>query len=162
MAVFGSGELTVDQDASGSVLRYHLVSRALLFCFLAPLLFLAIAQLTVFLVDLSKAPAAPAKTANAAGKTAAPKAADPKKADAKKADAKKAEIPMNPIDKFLGAPEPKKPDKKKADDGEDKDKKPKPTAAYVFAGIFAALYVIGRILEDWLIKSLFRKRLHGA
>jgi hypothetical protein len=31
----------------------------------------------------------------------------------------------------------------------------------VFAGIFAALYLIGRILEAWLAKKLFRKALFG-
>ena len=64
---------------------------------------------------------------------------------------------MNPIDKALGAPAPEKPDKKKKDD----DDKPSPTPAYVFAAIFAVLYVVGRILEDRLVKSLFRKRLAG-
>jgi hypothetical protein len=68
---------------------------------------------------------------------------------------------MNPIDKFLGAPEPEKPDEKKKKEEEEK-KGPSPTPAYVFAGIFATLYVGGRILEDWLIKRLFRKRLAGA
>ena len=66
---------------------------------------------------------------------------------------------MNPIDKALGAPAP---DKKKdgADKGEGKKKKkPSPTYAYVFAGIFASLYVIGRILEDRLVRRLFDKLL---
>lgn len=36
------------------------------------------------------------------------------------------------------------------------------TPAYVFAGIFSALYVAGRILEPWLIKNAFLKRLSGA
>ncbi|WP_103094023.1 hypothetical protein [Novosphingobium guangzhouense] len=31
--------------------------------------------------------------------------------------------------------------------------------AFVFAGIFATLYVVGRILEPWLIRSVFRKNL---
>ena len=30
---------------------------------------------------------------------------------------------------------------------------------YVFAEIFAGLYVIGRIMEDRLVKALFRKHL---
>lgn len=35
------------------------------------------------------------------------------------------------------------------------------TPGYVFAGIFAALYVVGRILEPRLIRSVFRKSLSG-
>ncbi|MCT2400792.1 hypothetical protein NZK81_14655 [Novosphingobium sp. HK4-1] len=35
------------------------------------------------------------------------------------------------------------------------------TPAYVFAGLFTVLYVVGRILEPRLIKSVFRKRLSG-
>lgn len=149
MSIFDGGVLRVDQGAGGAVLRYHLTSRALLFCFLAPLLFLAIAQLTIAIVG----PEAP-ETA-AAGKPAKTKNAP------KKPVAKEAEVQMNAIDKALGMPAPDKPK-----DGEDKPgrrgKKPSPTPAYVFAGIFAVLYVVGRILEDRLIKAQFRKNLLGA
>ncbi len=63
---------------------------------------------------------------------------------------------------MAGAPAPESL-KKKADDASKKDdKKTKPTSAYVFAGIFAVLYLIGRFLEDRLIKAQFRKRLLGA
>ncbi|GLK44619.1 MULTISPECIES: hypothetical protein [Novosphingobium] len=34
--------------------------------------------------------------------------------------------------------------------------------AFVFAGIFTVLYVVGRILEPWLIRSAFRKSLADA
>lgn len=126
LSVFDSGELRIDRDARGPVLRYRLVSRALLFCFMLPLLFLGFAGLTIGLNHL-QAPSA--------------KAAKAEKPKAKKTP----DVPMNPIDKALGAPAPeKKKDKdKKADD----DKNPTPTAAYVFAGIFALLYVVGRVLE---------------
>jgi hypothetical protein len=145
MSVFDGGVLKIENNVAGSVLRYHLISRALLYCFLAPLLFLAFAQLTIAVVNLQK-PAAEA-------------AAKAEKADAKKKP--KAEAPpMNPIDKFLGAPAPEKPK-----DGEEKPgrrgRKPTATPAYVFAGIFAVLYIVGRILEDRLIKRLFRRRLQG-
>ncbi len=70
---------------------------------------------------------------------------------------------MNPIDKMLGAPAP---DTSKKDDeeggGGKKGKKLSATPAYVFVGIFSALYVIGRILEDWLMRRLFRKALDGG
>lgn len=149
MSVFDGGVLQIERGAAGPVLHYHLTSRALLFCFLAPLLFLAFGQLTVALGKLEK-PAAEA------GKDGA-------KDEGAKKDEKKPEVALNPIDKFLGAPEPEKPDAKKKDD-KDKgaDKKHSPTSAYVFAGIFATLYLVGRILEDRLVRKLFRKKLVGA
>jgi len=147
MSVFDGGILRIEKSAAGPVLRYHLTSRALLFCFLAPLLFLALAQATIA-VNKFYAPGT-----SAADKQAAAKAEEKKKA----AEEKLAKMPMNPIDKALGAPAPKKPG---ADGNGDEDKdKPTPRPAYVFAGIFAALYIVGRILEDRLIKSLFKKRL---
>lgn len=144
MSIFDGGVLRIEQDAGGSVLRYHLTSRALLFCFLAPLLFLAFAQLNLAIGILDKPSAEEA-------------AAEKKKAEEEE---KKAERPQNPIDKFLGAPAPEKDDKDEKE--EEEDKGPSPTPAYVFAGIFAALYVGGRLLEQWLIRSVFRKRLSGA
>jgi hypothetical protein len=141
MAVFDGGVLQVERGAAGLVLRYHLTSRALLFCFLAPLMFLAFGQMTMAIGKFEK-PAA--------------KTEEKKKPE-------KAQAPMNPIDKFLGAPAPDSPEKKKADKAkekaEDKEDEHSPTTAYVFASIFAALYVIGRILEDRKIKSLFRRKL---
>ncbi len=142
MSVFDDGILCVEQGAAGPVLRYRLTSRALLFCFLAPLLFLGFAQLTIVAGKFQSSPT------------------EAEKAEAKKKEAKNTPLPMNAIDKFLGAPAPEKPGKK--DTKEEDDKKPSPTPAYVFAGIFAALYVVGRILEDRLVKTLFRKRLLGA
>jgi hypothetical protein len=137
MSVFDGGVLQIEQSGPDRVLKYHLTSRPLLFCFLAPLLFLAFAQMAVVISNLQKAPVE----------------------DSAKKDKKKDVRQLNPIDKFLGAPAPEKPktDKKKDPD----DDKPSPTPAYVFAGIFAALYVGGRILEARLIKRLFRKRLLG-
>jgi hypothetical protein len=54
LSVVDSGTLRIEPGEHSPVLRYHLVSRALLYCFLAPLLFLAIIQLTVFLGTLDK------------------------------------------------------------------------------------------------------------
>lgn len=139
MAVFDGGVLWIDRDATGSVLRYRLVSRALLFCFLAPLLFVLFAQATVVLGKLEKA-----RT----------------EAKGKKPDVPKLPVALNPIDKALGAPEPEPP-KKKGKTDED-DKRPSPTPGYVFAGIFATLYAIGRVFEDRRVKALFRKTLLGA
>jgi len=145
MSVYDGGVLRIEKGAAGAVLRYDLISRALLFCFLAPVLFLAIAQFTKVIVKFDKPP-------HEAAKKHTPPAA------------------MNPIDKMLGAPAPDKPktgkDGKPAADDEEgggkKGKKMSPTPAYVFAGIFAVLYVVGRILEDRLILRLFKKALGGG
>jgi hypothetical protein len=139
MSVFDGGVLRIERGAAGSVLRYHLISRALLFCFLAPLLFLAIAQFTTFVVKHQKP-----------------------STDAAKSEKKDAQVTMNPIDKALGAPAPDKPKKNGEDKVEGKNKKPSPTPAYVFAAIFAILYGVGRILEDRLIKAQFKRRLLGS
>lgn len=149
MAVFDGGTLKIEPGAAGPVLRYHLTSRALLFCFLAPLLFLAFAQFSVAVNDYEKPTAAEAAEAK-------------KKAEEK--ERKEAERQLHPIDQFLGAPAPDKPkkdDKAKKDEDEGKGDH-SPTPAYVFAALFAALYVVGRILEGRLVKSLFRKRLFGS
>ncbi|WP_420138866.1 hypothetical protein [Sphingomonas sp.] len=141
MSVFDDGILQIEAGPSGSVLRYDLTSRIMLFCFFAPLLFLAFAQLTIVVGELEK------PSANAAATT-------------KKPEPKPAAVQMNPIDIALGAPAPEQP--KKKEDGVGRGKKPSPTAAYVFAGLFALLYVIGRILEARLIKTQFRKHLSGG
>jgi len=141
MSVFDGGVLQIEHGMTGRELHYRLISRALLYCFLAPLFFLAIGQLTITLARFEKPPADAAKSA---GKPKTP-------------DKKDVLVPLNPIDKFLGAPAPEKP--KKDDAGGGHGKKASPTAAYVFAGIFAALYVIGRVLEDRLIRTVFRKAL---
>ncbi len=142
MSVFDGGVLRVEKSAAGPVLRYQLASRALLFCFLAPLLFLGFAQLTIALGKFEK------PSTEASDKS-------------KKAEKKEPVTPMNPIDKFLGAPAPEKP-KKDEDKPGRRGKKPSATPAYVFAAIFAFLYLVGRILEDRLVRSLFSKRLLGA
>jgi hypothetical protein len=141
MSIFDGGVLQIEKGVAGPVLRYHLTSRALLFCFLAPFLFLSFAGLTIAAGELENSST---------------------EATSEKPEKKDAELPQHPIDKALGAPAPEKPKKDGADKSEEDDKKPSPTAAYVFAAIFAALYVIGRILEDRLIKTVFRKSLLGS
>lgn len=148
MSVFDGGTLTIEKGVGAGVLRYHMTSKALLYCFLAPFLFLAIAAATIGIGKLEAAP-------------------DEAKG-AKKEEKKEMEVRMNPIDKFLGAPAPetkeekKAKEKKKEKEKEEEEEGPDPTPAYAFAGIFAAVYLVGRILEDRLIRSLFRKKLMGA
>lgn len=139
MSVFDGGVVTIEPGAAGSVLRYRLTSRALLACFLAPLLFVGLAQLTI---NFGKAPKPP-EAESAAAKD-------------KKKTAEKDVPKLHPIDVALGAPAPEKAKQDK------EDKKPSGTPGYVLAAMFAALYVVGRILEDRLVKALFRRQLLGA
>jgi hypothetical protein len=135
MSVFDGGVLRIEKGEAGSVLRYDLISRALLYCFLAPFLFLAIAQFTTVIAKYDKPPPH---------------------------EAPKKHVQMNPVDKFLGAPAPDPNKKDDEDSGGKGSKKLSPTSGYVFAGIFAALYLVGRILEDRLIYFRFRKALPGS
>ncbi|CDO35155.1 hypothetical protein [Novosphingobium sp. KN65.2] len=137
MSVFDGGILRIERGEAGPVLRYHLVSRALLFCFLAPLLFLSFAQLTIVVGKLEKPST---------------------EATDKKFEKQDKALPQHPLDKALGAPAPEKPGKDAIDS---EGKKPSPTSAYVFAAIFAVLYLVGRVLEAGLIKSLFKNKLLG-
>lgn len=138
LATFTRGRMWIEQAGAGAVLRFDLFSHALLMCFLAPLLFLGFAQL--------------AETINAW--EAADKGAEQ---SAKKDEKKKPAVKeLNPIDKFLGAPEPEDPSKKK-DKKKDKGRHSS-TEGYVIAGVFFAIYLVGRWLEPWLV----RRRLRAA
>jgi hypothetical protein len=140
MSVFDSGTLQIRDG----VLRYDMMSRALLACFLAPALFFAVGHIGVAL-DTWRNPPELAKAKAEAAK--------------KRSRIKPEDVPLNPIDQFLGA---HKPEKKK--DGEEmgkRNRKPSMTTAYVFMGIFFALWVLGRILENVLAQSRFRKLLAG-
>ena len=136
MAVFDHGELQIRDDGAGRALHYHMVSRMLLFCFLAPLLFVAFGQATILIgkYEAAKEQAAPKK---------------PEKPPVVRT--------LNPIDKMLGAPAPEAPKKDKKPEG----KKASATSAYVFAGIFAFLYLVGRILEQRAIRRTLGRRLAG-
>jgi hypothetical protein len=138
-SVFEEGALQVEQKT----LRYHMTSKALLFCFLLPLLFIGFGQLTIVVGEYQK-------TAAEAKEKAQEKAGVAKK----KKDEPKV-IELHPIDKMLGAPKPEKAKKPE-------ERKPSATTANVLAGIFAVLYVVGRFLEPWLVRRRFRERLTGA
>ena len=134
MSVFDRGTLKIEQVAAGPVFRYRLTSRALLFCFLAPILFLCIGQLTVVIARFEK----------------------PHHEAAKKHES----IVLNPLDRALGAPAPDDPNKKTSNKSDDEDDhKLKPVAAYVLAAVFACLYIVGRVLEDRLLRLLLKRSL---
>jgi hypothetical protein len=138
LATFTRGTLQVEDSRR---LRYDLSSTALMLCFLAPLLFLGFAQLAV--------------AANAWEKSGVE--ASEKAEKGKDEDKPKPVRKLNPIDEFLGAPAPEDPNKKK---DENKDEGPhSPTPGYVLAGLFFAIYLVGRGLEPWLIRRRLRKAL---
>jgi hypothetical protein len=137
LAAFNAGTFSVVHGADGPVLRYHLLSRALLFCFLLPLLFLGVGEAAAYL----EKPEEPPAKAEKAGKAKQPDVVHQ----------------LHWIDKALGAPAPEARDKKKKE-------KPEQTAhypGYIFAGIFVALYIIGRVLEAWLARRLITRLLGG-
>lgn len=141
LATFTRGNLQVAaRDSGETVLRFDLSSTALLLSFLAPLLFIGFGQL--------------AELANSWEKAAIEAA--PEKDKEKDKDKPKPVPKLNPIDEMLGAPAPEDPNKKK-DKDKDKDEGPhSPTPAYVLAGLFLAIYLVGRVLEPWLIRRTFR------
>lgn len=144
LATFTSGTLTVEEKSGASRLSFHVSSTALLLCFLAPLLFLGFAQI--------------AHAVNAWEASAAEVAAKDKSAEeGKDKDKSKAKAELHPIDKMLGAPEPEDPTKKK--DKQEKKEKIRTTPAYVLAGLFLVIYLVGRVLEPWLLKRTFRAAL---
>lgn len=142
MSIFDSGTLHVENGK----LYYDMMSRALLACFLAPLLFFAIGKVGVALDQWRNPPEVVKAKAEAAKKRQLVKPED---------------VPMNWLDQALGAPQPEK--KKK--DGEEvgkKNRKPSMTTAYAFMGIFFALWLVGRILENYLIHTRLRNLVTGS
>lgn len=150
LATFTRGTLRVEQGAGGSRLSFNVTSTALVLTFLAPLLFLGFAQIAHAINDYEWAQQAAEEAAKEAkGKD---KSADKPDEKAKK----KAEL--HPLDKLLGAPEPKDPNAEKNKKKEPKEKI-RSTPAYVLAGLFFAIFLVGRFLEPWLLKRTLRKAL---
>ncbi len=143
-ATFTRGRLWIERAGAGAVLRFDLFSPALLACFLAPLLFLGFAQAAVTINAWEKASEAA------------------EKAKGKPADEKKQTKPvpkLNPVDEFLGAPAPEDPAKKKKEEDEGRHA---PEPGYFLAGLFFALYLLGRWLEPWLARRRLRAALADA
>ena len=140
LSTFTRGRMWIEQAGAGAVLRFDLFSHALLLCFLTPLLFLGFAQMAIAINEWE-----------ASGAEASEKA---EKKDEKKPPVAKK---LNPVDEFLGAPAPEDPSKKKKDEKKDKGRH-SPDEGYVLAGIFAAIYLVGRWLEPFLV----RRRLRAA
>lgn len=173
MSIFDGGVLAIEPGEPTPSLTYNLKSRALLACFIAPLIFIAFAQFSIGLSALY------------AGSESGDRTAERGAEDTAEEEEEEAEIRLHPIDRWLGAPEPKQPGEDEEEDAtearaasdvrgeradetdgdatdEDEEEdgpRHSPGPAYVFAAIFAAVYLGGRVLEDWLIKRRFRRRL---
>lgn len=154
LATFTAGTLTVENEGNPSRLSYNVTSTALFLCFLAPLFFLGVAGIAVLINEIEK----PGILAEMAEKEA-------------EKEAEEAEpIELHWIDQLLGAPKPKQPGEEEEDeserenargedDEEDIDYNHSPNTAYAFAGIFFAIYLVGRVLEPYLLKRTFRAAL---
>jgi hypothetical protein len=142
LATFNRGKFRIEPAGAGAVLRFDLFSNALLLCFLAPLLFLGFAQAAITLNAWEAAAEASEKSA--------------KKDEEKPKPVSK----LNPVDEFLGAPAPEDPNKKKDKDKDEEDEgRHSPDEAYVLAGLFAVIYLVGRWLEPWLLRRRVRAAL---
>lgn len=159
LATFTSGTLWSEEREGRTVLSYEVDSTALLLCFLAPLLFLALGQIAIGL-NMLEAPTERSERADA-------------ETDAKEKDDEDEVRELHWIDQMLGAPAPETKEEKEKREAEEKaeeearseggedgeDEKHSPTAAYVLAGLFAAIYAVGRVLEPYLLKRTFRRAL---
>lgn len=94
MSIFDSGTLTVRTADRSPELKFDLKSRALLTCFLAPLVFLAFAQFSILLSELH--------TASDGADRATERTAETTEDEEDKKIRR-----LHPIDQILGAPEPK-------------------------------------------------------
>lgn len=142
-ATFTRGRLIHRRLPGGAMLRFDLFSHALLLCFLAPLLFLGFAQLAVAV-----------NAWEAAGAEASEKTKDEGK------DKPKPVRKLNPVDEFLGAPQPEDPNTKK--DKKKDEGRHSPEEGYFMAGLFALIYAVGRWLEPWLVRRRLRAALAGT
>ncbi|MBI1403069.1 MAG: hypothetical protein GC147_07645 [Porphyrobacter sp.] len=143
LATFTSGTLRIENQPNGIArLVFRVRSTALLLCFLAPLLFLGFAQVGAAINAWE----------------ASAEAADKDKSADKDKDKNRPKAALHPIDKFLGAPAPEDPDAKKKDKADKKEKIPT-TPAYVLAGLFLVIWMVGRALEPWLLKRALRAAL---
>ena len=160
LATFTSGHLHYDAGNSadsGARITWDLGSTALFLTFLAPFAFLAFGQLTVLINEFEK-PAVLEKMAE-------------REREKEEEKAKGEAIELHWFDQMMGVPQPGSPDEEKAEeeargeavreDAEDEeiDYNHSPETAYVLAGIFAVIFLVGRVLEPWLIKRTFRAAL---
>lgn len=146
LATFTSGTLHVGMHEGRTSLSYEVSSTALLLCFLAPLLFIGLGQLAEGLNMLD------------------PPVEESERGEAAKDKDEKEDRSLHWIDQMLGAPAPETKEerekrKEEEESEEDKEAKHSSTPAFVLAGLFLAIYLVGRILEPYLLKRTFRRAL---
>ena len=147
LATFTSGTLQVNQTDGSTRLSYELGSTALFLCFLAPLFFLAFGQFATLINAIEK-PAIEAEKAQE---------------ERKRQEEAQKPIELHWIDTMLGVPEPEQPGE---DGGDEKEREElegnhSPEMGYALAGIFCAIYGVGRMLEPYLVKRTFRAALRS-
>lgn len=159
LATFTAGTLSLEAHQGRTVLSYDVTSTALLLCFLAPLLFLGLGQIAVGLNMLDPPIEERSESGDGRG-------------DDKEKEKDDEVRELHWIDQMLGAPAPETKEEKEkreaeekkengeGEEDEEKDGKHDPYPAYVLAGIFAAIYAVGRILEPYLLKRTFRRALN--
>ena len=136
LATFSSGTLEFQTRDETARIAYRVRSPALLLTFLAPLLFLAFGQAIVGIGMVNQAMTAEEKEDD---------------------DEDPGELHW--IDQMLGAPAPEKDEDNDEEEEEDDDHSP--FRAYGLAGVFALIYLVGRILEPRLFRSAMSKALSG-
>ena len=149
LATFTSGELIVEQEPEATRLSYDVGSTALFLCFIAPVFFIAFAQIASFINEAEK----PALMAEKVEE------------EKKKAEEAKQVIELHWFDELLGAPEPKQPGEEDSEeDGKEEDDfegNHSPVTAYVLAGVFFVIFLVGRVLEPYLLKRTFKAALRA-
>ncbi len=142
LATFSSGTLEFQCRGNTSEITYRVRSPALLLTFLAPLLFLAFGQTIVGIGMVNQALTVE---------------------EEKEDEEEKEPSELHWIDEMLGAPAPENPEEKEdKDEGEEEeDEDHSPMQSYGLAGVFALIYLIGRILEPRLFRSTLRNALAG-
>ena len=147
LATFSRGVFTVEQQGGLTRLLYDVKSNALALVLLAPLFFVGFAQIAVAINHWEDR------------KAEAVEAKDEKAGD----EEEKEPAPHHWIDEALGAPAPETLEQKKArmeKEGEKKKEKLPTTPSYVLAGLFVALYLLGRFLEPYLFRRTLRRALN--
>ena len=150
LATFSKGTFTIEQQGGLTRLLYDAKSNALALVLLAPLFFVGFSQVAVAINKWEESRAEASKD-EAKGEK-----------DAEKEE--KEPAPHHWIDQALGAPAPETLAQKKArmeKEGKDKKEKLPTKPSLVLAGIFLALYILGRFLEPYLLRRTLRRALNG-
>ncbi|MEN7538443.1 hypothetical protein [Aurantiacibacter flavus] len=149
LATFSRGTFTVEQQGGLTRLLYDVKSNALALVLLAPLFFLGFAQVAVAINQWEDRKAELAK-----GEATGEAVEDEEEGEP---------APHHWIDEALGAPAPETLEQKQQrmeEEGEQKKEKLPTTPSYALAGLFLALYVLGRFLEPYLFRRTLKRAVN--